>query len=236
MQDYFYLLKYNVLVCTIETQERFLRYVRVNLPPFFIHGLIFKMRDKVAKLTSIIVNPFLVNAILLLIISLKSANSTAEGVKWFLISVAISIVPIFIIVLYLVRHNRVDSLFINIRTQRDKVYIFSSVLMGTACVILFFLKAPVVLVALFVAIFVTGLTFACVNRWWKISIHVASIAAAVTALVVLYGAVAAWTILLVPLVAWARVKMEHHTLAQVLTGGLLSSLVLSLVLLFFKLV
>ena len=84
------------------------------------------MRDKVAKLTSIVVNPFLVNATLLLIISLKSADSTAEGVKWFLISVAISIVPVFIIVLYLARHNRVDSLFINIRTQRDKVYIFSS--------------------------------------------------------------------------------------------------------------
>ena len=194
------------------------------------------MRDKIAKLTSIIVNPFLVNATLLLIISLKNADSTIEGVKWFLISVAISIVPIFIIVLYLVRHNRVDGLFINIRTQRDKVYIFSSVLMGTACAILFFLKAPVMLVALFVAIFVTGLAFACVNRWWKISIHVASIAAAVTALVVLYGSVAAWTILLVPLVAWARVKMEHHTLAQVLTGGLLSSLVLLMVFLFFKLV
>ena len=194
------------------------------------------MRDKVAKLTSIVVNPFLVNATLLLIISLKSADSTAEGVKWFLISVAISIVPIFIIVLYLVRHNRVDGLFINIRTQRDKVYIFSSVLMGTACAILFFLKAPVMLVALFVAIFVTGLAFACVNRWWKISIHVASIAAAVTALVVVYGSVAAWTISLVPLVAWARVKMEHHTLAQVLTGGLLSSLILFLVFLFFKLV
>ncbi len=194
------------------------------------------MRDKVAKLTSIIVNPFLVNATLLLIISLKSADSTAEGVKWFLISVAIGIVPIFIIVLYLVRHNRVDSLFINIRTQRDKVYIYSSVLMGTACAILFFLKAPVMLVALFVAIFVTGLAFAGVNRWWKISIHVASIAAAVTALVILYGSVAAWTISLVPLVAWGRVKMEHHTLAQVLTGGLLSSLILFLVFLFFKLV
>lgn len=194
------------------------------------------MRDKVAKLTSIVVNPFLVNATLLLIISLKSADSTAEGVKWFLISVAISIVPVFIIVLYLARHNSVDSLFINIRTQRDKVYIFSSVLMGTACAILFFLKAPVMLVALFVAGFVTGLAFACVNRWWKISIHVASIAAVVTTLVIVYGSVAAWTISLVPLVAWGRVKMEHHTLAQVLTGGLLSSLVLFLVFLFLKLV
>ena len=158
------------------------------------------MRDKVAELTSIIVNPFLVNIILLLIISFKSTGSTAEGVKWFLISVAISIVPIFSIVLCLVRHNRVDSLFIKVRAQRDKVYVLSSVLMGIACAVLFFLRAPVMLVALFVAIFIAGLVFACVNRWWKISIHIASIAAAVTAMVILYGSAAAWTILLGP---WA---------------------------------
>lgn len=161
-------------------------------------GMLLYMRDKVAELTSIIVNPFLVNIILLLIISFKSTGSTAEGVKWFLISVAISIVPIFSIVLCLVRHNRVDSLFIKVRAQRDKVYVLSSVLMGIACAVLFFLRAPVMLVALFVAIFIAGLVFACVNRWWKISIHIASIAAAVTAMVILYGSAAAWTILLVP--------------------------------------
>jgi len=190
----------------------------------------------IARLTSIIVNPFLVNTTLLLIISFKSTDSTAEGVKWFLISVAISIVPIFIIVFCLVRHNKVDSLFIKVRAQRDKVYVLSSVLMGIGCAVLFLLKAPVMLVALFVAIFLTGLAFAGVNRRWKISIHVASIAAAVTALVILYGAVAIWTILLVPLVAWARVEMEHHSLAQVLAGGLLSSLILLPVFFYFHLV
>ena len=194
------------------------------------------MRDKVAELTSIIVNPFIVHIIMILIISFKSTDSTAEGVRWLLISIAISTVPIFIIVLCLVRYNKVDSFFIKVRSQRDKVYILSSVLMGIACAVLFFLRAPVMLVALFIAIFIAGLVFACVNRWWKISIHVASISAAVTALVILYGPVAAWTILLVPLVAWARVEMEHHSLAQVLAGGLLSSLILLLVFLFFNLV
>ncbi len=193
-------------------------------------------KKHVARLTSIIVNPFLVHVILTLIISFKSTDNTAEGIKWFLISVAISVVPIFIVVLYLVRHNRVDNFFIRVRAQRDKVYALSSVLIGITCAVLFFLKAPVMLVAVFVAIFIAGLVFACVNRWWKISIHVASIAAAVTVLVIIYGLVAAWTILLVPLVAWARVEMEHHSLTQVLAGGLLSSLILLLVFLFFKLI
>ena len=92
------------------------------------------------------------------------------------------------------------------------------------------------LVAIFVAIFLTGLAFAGVNRWWKISIHVASIAATVMVLVIIYGLVAAWTVLLVPLVAWARVETEHHSLAQVLARGLLSSLILLLVFSFFNLV
>ena len=193
-------------------------------------------KKHIARLTSIIVNPFIVHIIMILIISFKSADSTAEGVKWFLISVAISTVPVFIIVLYLVRHNRVDSLFIKVRAQRDKVYVLSSVLLGIACAVLFFLRAPVILLAVFVAIFITGLVFACVNRWWKISVHVASLAAAVTALIFLYGSVAAWAILLIPLVAWARVEMEHHSPAQVLAGGMLSSLILLSVFLFFKLI
>ena len=210
--------------------------MKVKPSPFLVNGLIVRMKTKVARLLSIIVNPFLVHITLVLIILYESVDSTAEVVKWFLISIATSTVPIFITVLYLVTHKKVDNFFIKVRSQRDILYVLSSVLIGITCAVLFFLEAPVMLLALFVAIFIASLVFACVNRWWKISIHVASIAAGVTALVILYGSIAAWTALLIPIVAWSRVEMEHHSLAQVLIGGLLSSLILFLVFVFFKLV
>jgi membrane-associated phospholipid phosphatase len=193
-------------------------------------------KRNIAMLTSSIVNPFLVSAGLVLSIALTVTSSTAEGVKWFLISVAISILPVFILVLFLFKYHRVNSIFFTVRAQRNKVYAVAVVLIGVDCAVLFFLKAPLMLVALFVAVFLIGLVFAVVNHWWKISIHTAAVTIAVVALFVLYGQKAAIAIVLLPLVAWSRVEIEHHSPAQVIGGGILAGLIILLVYSLFGLV
>ena len=76
--------------------------------------------------------------------------------------------------------------------------------------------------------FATGLSmvliFTLINLWWKISIHTAIVAASATVLVLLYGWMAAASVALVPLTAWARVELESHSLAQTVSGALLASL------------
>ncbi len=67
--------------------------------------------------------------------------------------------------------------------------------------------------------------FVCINLVWKISIHTAFIAALVAILIILYGWIAAVTVLVVPLIAWARIELAHHSLAQVVTGALLAVLI-----------
>ncbi len=193
-------------------------------------------KKHIASLTSSIINPFLVSAAMVLLIALNATGSTADVMKWFLIPIAISILPIFIFVLYLFKYGKVDSIFITIRAQRNKVYTVAVILIGVDCAVLFFLKAPLMLVALFIAIFLTGLSFAGVNRWLKISIHTAAITVAVTTLFVLYGQKAAVSVLLVPLVAWSRVEIEHHSLAQVIVGGVLAGMIILLVYSLFDLV
>jgi len=58
---------------------------------------------------------------------------------------------------------------------------------------------------------------------WKISQHVSSIAASTTLITATLGIGAAPVLLLVPLVAWARVKVGAHTVAQTVLGGALGS-------------
>ncbi len=48
-------------------------------------------------------------------------------------------------------------------------------------------------------------------------------AASVTTLVILYGSIAALAVVLLPLVAWARIELEHHSIAQVAVGALLAA-------------
>jgi membrane-associated phospholipid phosphatase len=61
-----------------------------------------------------------------------------------------------------------------------------------------------------------------INLFWKISLHTAFVTASVAVLIIVYGEMAVWTIIFVPLIAWARLEMRLHSPPQVFTGGLLA--------------
>jgi len=194
------------------------------------------LRERIANLTSNILNPFLVSLVLILLLSFKSTSSTLDAVKWSLISMAVSILPFFLVIMYLVRNQRLESPFIITRRQRTKIYLLAGVCAGVGCVILLYLEAPKELISTFVAGLSAVVVFMCVNLWWKISLHTALVTASVTVLIILYGPIAAVTVVLVPLIAWSRIELKHHSLAQVAAGALLATLIVAVVFYLFGLV
>lgn len=80
--------------------------------------------------------------------------------------------------------------------------------------------APRDVLALDVAMLVTLITCTVITRWWKISLHSAVAGGAAATLVLIYGRWALVTVPVVALVAWARVVVRDHTLAQVVAGAL----------------
>ena len=187
------------------------------------------MRKQIANLTSNILNPFLVSLMIIWLLSLASAASTLDALKWTLIAMALSVLPVFLVVIYLVRTGRLDAVFTIMREQRTKIYLLAGVGAIIGFIVLAYLEAPPILVAGFAAGLVTAVIFMCINLWWKISLHTAFVAGSATALVILYGWVAAVTVALVPLTAWARVELKHHSLAQATTGALLAALIVIVV-------
>ncbi len=187
------------------------------------------MRKRLANLTSNILNPFWVSLVVILLLSFASASSTLDALKWALVSIALSILPVFSVIVYLVRNGKLDGIFTNVRGQRTKIYLLAGLCAVVGCIILIYLRAPSILVAAFTAGLSTAVIFMCINLWWKISLHTAFITASVTVLVMLYGWVAVVTVALVPLTAWARITLEHHSLAQVATGALLAALIVVVV-------
>ncbi|MFC1983888.1 phosphatidic acid phosphatase [Chloroflexota bacterium] len=194
------------------------------------------MRKRIANLTSDILNPFVVSIILILLLSFKSTSSTLDWVKWSLILVAVSILPVFLVIMYLVRNRRLESPFVIPRRQRTKIYLLACIGTGIGCIILPYLGALPTLRAAFVAGFSALVVFMCVNLLWKISIHTALITASVVVLIILYGSIAAIAVVLVPLMAWARIELEHHSPAQAVAGTLLSALIVVMVFYLFGLV
>ncbi|GAA0463445.1 hypothetical protein [Streptomyces olivaceiscleroticus] len=68
-----------------------------------------------------------------------------------------------------------------------------------------------------------------ISTVWKISIHTSVTACAMALTVPAFGPQWLWTSLVVPLVAWSRVRLRDHTLSQVLGGTLLGLAVPTLV-------
>jgi len=194
------------------------------------------LRERIASLTSNILNPFLVSLVSILLLSFKSTSSALDAVKWSLISIAASILPVFLFIIYLVRKQKLESPFTNVRKQRTKIYLLAGVFAGVGCIIFPYLEAPPTLRATFVAGLSAVVVFMCVNLLWKISLHTAFVTASVTVLIILYGSMAAVAVVLVPLIAWSRIELKHHSPAQVAAGALLAALIVVVVFYLFGLV
>ena len=185
------------------------------------------MRERLARLISNILNPFVVSFIIIVLLAFQDTSSTTEALKWALISLAISVIPVFIIVTFLVHSKKLDGFFANPRQQRNIVYLLASVLGAIDCGLMWYLNAPDLLAVAFTAGLAAIVVFTGINYFWKISLHAAFLAASVTVVTIVYGVIVIWTLVLLPLVAWARIELKQHSLAQVVTGGLLAAAMVS---------
>ena len=165
-----------------------------------------------------------------LVLSFASGIRKIDALKWAFIAMTLSILPVFLLVVHLVRNGRLEDIFTILREQRTKIYLLSGLCAGVSYIVLMYLSAPPMLVAVFTAGLSTIVIFTCINLWWKISLHTAFVAGSVTILVMLYDWIAVISVVLVPLTAWSRIELEHHSLAQAVTGALLASLIAVVVL------
>lgn len=128
---------------------------------------------------------------------------------------------------------------LEIRDRRKRTEPFLVVLGATFAALLLVggldVTGRVLLAALLGSHFLNTLLLMGITRWWKISIHCASMAGAVATLAfvryhvpgvvmdsaVIGRAVLGGGVLLVSLLLWARVRSRAHTLAQALAGTLL---------------
>ena len=109
------------------------------------------------------------------------------------------------------------------RGQRPRVILFAIACVLVGLGLLVGLAAPVELVALLGAGVVGLVVGLVITLFWKISFHVAAAAGAVVVLARRFGS---WVLVLgalVPLIAWSRVELRHHTPAQVVAGGIVGA-------------
>ncbi|MGA4842156.1 hypothetical protein [Streptomyces sp. G45] len=90
------------------------------------------------------------------------------------------------------------------------------------------LDAPRQMLALVVAMLATLAVLLPVTVFWKISVHTSVAAGSLAILATAYGALVWLAAPLVAVIAWSRVALRAHTVAQTIAGGCLGTIVAGL--------
>jgi hypothetical protein len=185
------------------------------------------MKETLARLTTNILNPFLTGFIVIVLLAFRGTDSAATAIKWASISTSLSVLPVLLAVFYLVRRNKLDGFFSNPRPQRTGIYLIASAFGALGYGLLWYLKAPELLVATFAAGLSAIVIFAGINLLWKISLHMAFLSGAVVILIIVYGVAAVGTLALLPPVAWSRMVLKQHSALQTAAGAFIAAGIVS---------
>lgn len=183
------------------------------------------MSLKLAAFISYIFNPLLILVFLPFVLVYKSTNDTQTSLFWagytFMFLWAIGV-----FVLYGVKKRFFSDIDVSTRSQRPILFYFLLFIAGVYLLGLFLIHGPRILFIVTISLIFGILIVSAINTKIKASLHVATIAALLLGLAIGYGGYYLSLLFLVPIVAWARVKIKRHTVSETVVGGVVGSLLL----------
>ncbi len=173
---------------------------------------------RAARIFSNIVSPPVIFAVLGLGLSLKELPSLLGFLWAALFGFWVSLAPILVVV-FMLRTGRIHDLHMSSTGDRRIPYISSIVGSFIALTLISLFDGPELLLCLALFSIFVLVALAMITHFWLISIHTASIVAAMIISGLVFGIWAA--VLLMPLVAvvsYIRLFLRRHTISQVLAG------------------
>lgn len=174
-------------------------------------------RRNAARLLTNALNPFFVFTALYAVVAFT--ESTAPEALLF---VALELAAAGFVAAYVLlmrRRRRVSDFWISSRAQRLFPAVFLLCAFVSLLVALLLTEAPEALFSLTLSMGLAASAVAALTLIWKASAHAAVAAHAALAGPLLLGPTGLVFTLALPLVVWARVSPEAHTLSQALAGG-----------------
>jgi membrane-associated phospholipid phosphatase len=189
------------------------------------------MTTSLAQIISFLFNPVLMLVFVPLLLVDKTTGDVIQALAWTGYTM-IFLIAISFFVIYGVHKKIFTDLDVSKRGQRPLLFIVG------ICMTLFylcgltFLNAPKILIFVTIGFIAGVLLLSLINTRLKVSFHVTTVSALLFALAIIYQGFYYLVLLLIPLVAWARLKIKRHTLPETVVGavfGVLLSLGMYLV-------
>jgi drug/metabolite transporter (DMT)-like permease/membrane-associated phospholipid phosphatase len=177
--------------------------------------------ERTAKIISRFLSPHYIAGPLLLTLALGDSTPWAWGLLWATGIGLLSVVAPLLILKRELRRGGISDWYISNRKERLRpIPVLLSLVVALApLVLLVAFHGPRLMLVGAVSALILVVFNLMITLGWKISQHVSSIAASATLITAALGIGAAPVLLLIPLVAWARVKIGAHTVMQTVAGG-----------------
>lgn len=180
---------------------------------------------RLARLLTEIFAPSPVGVVAIVFVAWHYSDTHGAALKWAGLAILfVAVVPFAFIVGQVLR-GRVTDIHVRQREQRRPIILLSLCSWLIAIAALYRLGAPHQLVAAIVTGVVALVIFGAITYWWQISFHVSTLAGVLTVFLLIFGRSVLPLYLLVPLVAWARIALRAHTLAQTLAGAVIGAII-----------
>lgn len=178
--------------------------------------------DKLAQVVSYVFHPLLVVIPTLVIAMVRLGSTLGQAIFWTVLSIAIVNVPMAMFLFWGVRSGKYTDASVSVREQRTSIYAVGGACLVILLAVLVVGKAPVIIIACLIsAVIATALGY-WINRYTKLSLHSAAMAGCTAVLLWTAPLIGVIMAVFAPLVGWARIRLKHHTPAQILIGWMVS--------------
>jgi hypothetical protein len=181
------------------------------------------MSKKIAEIISLVLNPLVLLMPIPFFLVFEKTDNLARSLAWTGIS-TFFIFLYFLLIVVGIKFKIFSDLDISKREQRPILFLVGLFLAISYLVVLFLFHAPGILqigtFALILGLFVIG----AVNMFTKVSGHLAVLSAFLTFAVLVEGWIFLGGFVLLPVLAWARIKTKNHTLSQTVLGSVIGIL------------
>jgi len=191
------------------------------------------MRILIAKAISNILSALAVTIEATFILTYIGTKNLFLTFEWTL-TASFIILGLLLAVYYFVRKGKFSDLDVSTQKQRPLLFLLDFICAAIYLLVLYIFHAPKELFVGNLAVFAVVMILVVVNKFIKASVHMAVLSGALTLFVFMGGPVYLWGFLLIPVLAWARLKTKRHTFREVIIGIIIGISVSSLVYAMFK--
>lgn len=178
------------------------------------------MVEAFAKFISFILNPILVLLFVPFALIYSNTGDLYIASMWTFYT-AFFLLAITVFILYCVQRKIFTDMDVSKKEQRPLLFLVSIISALLYLSGLFLFHGPFILFVIAFGIIFGIFVASIINTKIKASIHVATVSALIFAVAMTYDGYYRLLLLLIPLVAWARVRIKRHTRSETIVGGAL---------------